>query len=200
MTAESPSDRHYRKCNRCRIVYYCSERCQRRGWLTHKQVCKPPEPKVRASVGFLLPHLMCSIAYQKFNDPRCDDPVPVCLISTEEWIARFGHEQLKKTVLSLAARGRPDFGSLAGFVTDANENKVARILASSPYLGNWPRPVGPQVGSEPQIVPESSTSVPDDFVDHVPTVMLEESLERWSADMEGLSSPAAASERGSGAL
>lgn len=148
---------------------------------------------------------MCCIAYQKFNDPRCDDPVPVCLISTEEWIARFGHEQLKKTVLSLAARGRPDFGSLAGFVTDANENKVARILASSPYLGNCPRPVGPQVGNEPQIVPESSTSVPDDFVDHVPTVMLEESLEsleRWSAEMEGLSSPVAASEswRGAGTV
>ena len=30
----------YLKCYRCRLVYYCSKRCQKRRWRFHKWLCR----------------------------------------------------------------------------------------------------------------------------------------------------------------
>ena len=168
--AESPAVRPYRKCSRCRIVYYCSHRCQRRGWSAHKQVCQPPEPQVEACVGILLPDLVCFHAYQRFHDPRCEDPAPTCIVSTEQYVERFGEAQLRKTILTLAAHGRPDVGSVAGFVRHATRIFCAHERASD-------RQAGPDIDDERRSTASSANAgISTDFVEHVPTVALAEHL------------------------
>lgn len=38
---DNPPQTTFKKCSRCKKVYYCSKECQKRHWPTHKLSCKP---------------------------------------------------------------------------------------------------------------------------------------------------------------
>lgn len=40
---EFARERKLKRCSRCKIVLYCSEKCQRADWSRHKNYCKPSE-------------------------------------------------------------------------------------------------------------------------------------------------------------
>ena len=42
---EYSNERDFKFCGRCKVVLYCSQKCQRRDWTTHKRICHPPKTK-----------------------------------------------------------------------------------------------------------------------------------------------------------
>lgn len=40
----------YRVCSRCRSTYYCSVKCQRKAWSSHKDICTPSDLQYRMRI------------------------------------------------------------------------------------------------------------------------------------------------------
>lgn len=50
-----------KRCQQCKIVYYCSKKCQKQDWLIHKMICKKTLPE------------FCKSIYQLHLNHFCDD-------------------------------------------------------------------------------------------------------------------------------
>ena len=71
--SEDDDDELFRKCSRCKLVYYCSRNCQVAHWKTHKTTCTKP---VKASLPEPLLNLTESLdrAYKFVEKDRHDYP------------------------------------------------------------------------------------------------------------------------------
>ena len=94
-----------RKCSNCLVTYYCDGACQRLHWRIHKGVCWQPAPRVSNEEALVLPDYQCCHSYVEV----CQDAgaMPLLIVSRTLFIEYFGSAGEQRTLLELAAKGRP---------------------------------------------------------------------------------------------
>ena len=122
------------RCGTCLAIRYCSRYCQRAHWSAHKTKCQRPEPKVVRHVCVSLPDFTwCRLYVTWFHTKVSPQDVVVMLESRESFIKAYGEEGLRKTLLSLALRGHPEYLMSGIFVRQWMSLILCKTIAHSLY-------------------------------------------------------------------
>ena len=98
------------RCARCLDTRYCGPECQRLHWPDHRATCAPPTAKVVAHTAIALPQHECTQMYMNwFNNTVGHPTVGIMIMNRKAFRRDFGQEQHRKTLITLALRGHPDF-------------------------------------------------------------------------------------------
>ena len=102
------------RCARCLDTRYCSRECQGLHWPDHKATCAPPAAKVVAHTAIALPEHECTVMYMNwFKNNVVHPTVGIMIMNRQTFLREFGQEQYRKTLLTLALSGRPDFNMVS---------------------------------------------------------------------------------------
>lgn len=97
------------KCQGCLETYYCSLKCQKRHWKTHKDHCKEPTPAIEQHVCIAVPDYECFFQYQQALSgvENSSTYVGIMVMSRGNFDAMFGSKNHLRTIVNLALFGKP---------------------------------------------------------------------------------------------
>ena len=98
----------YRKCSTCLGAKYCSKRCQRRHWATHREYCCPPTPIIGSHVVVCVPDYKCFWDYIDWATLQGAEQVGLMVQSRSEFNEQHSKATCMRTVLTLATKGHPE--------------------------------------------------------------------------------------------